>query len=197
MHDRQANGARALRGYSVVDGGDIVGIMQRGGGMVRIPAWTVVGDHLILGAHPADTMPPKVDVIANVDSFRFYDVPAGVLYMNSSYPDTNAIPDSTELHVAATFLNELRAVGKTVFVHCRLGLNRSALLVGLMLIDEGSRASDAIELMRRLRSPYVLENATFEHYLLSEDTASRAKAGAAPARRLSDVRPSSLSDMDS
>ncbi len=37
MHDRQADGARALRGYSVVDGGDIVGIMQRGGGMVRIP----------------------------------------------------------------------------------------------------------------------------------------------------------------
>jgi Dual specificity phosphatase, catalytic domain len=180
MHDRQADGARALRAYSVVDGGDIVGIMQRGGAMVRIPAWTVVGDHLILGAHPADTMPPNVDVIANVDSFRFYDVPAGVFYMHSSYPDTNAIPDSTELHVAATFLNDLRAVGKTVFVHCRLGLNRSALLVGLMLIDEGYRANDAIELMRRLRSPYVLENATFERYLLSEDTASRAKAGAAP-----------------
>jgi hypothetical protein len=70
MHNLQANGARALRAYSVVDGGDIVGIMQRGGAMVRIPAWTVVGDHLILGAHPADTMPPNVDVIANVDSFR-------------------------------------------------------------------------------------------------------------------------------
>jgi len=70
-------------------------------------------------------MPPNVDVIANVDSFRFYDVPAGVFYTHSAYPDTNAIPDSTELHVAATFLNELRAAGKTVFVHCRLGLNRS------------------------------------------------------------------------
>ena len=81
---------------------------------------------------------------------------------------------------ATTFLNDLRAVGKTVFVHCRLGLNRSALLVGLMLIDEGYRAGDAIELMRRLRSPYVLENATFEPYLLSENAASRAKAGAAP-----------------
>jgi len=144
----------------------------------------VVGDRLILGAHPADTMPPNVDVIANVDSFRFYDVPAGVFYMHSSYPDTNAIPDSTELHVAATFLNDLRAAGKTVFVHCRLGLNRSALLDGLMLIDEGYRANNAIELMRRLRSPYVLENATFERYLLSQDTASRAKAGAAPLRRL-------------
>src|SRR6478672_2284575 len=69
-----ADGVRALRGYSVVDGGDVVGITQRGGDMVRVPAWTVIGHNLILGAHPADTMPPNVDVIANVDSFRFYDV---------------------------------------------------------------------------------------------------------------------------
>jgi hypothetical protein len=48
------------------------------------------------------------------------------------------------------------------------------------LIDEGYRANVAIELMRRLRGPYVLENATLERYLLSEETASRAKAGAAP-----------------
>jgi hypothetical protein len=71
MIDASSNGAWPLHGYSVVDGGDIVGITQRGGEMVRIPAWTVIGDHLILGAHPADTMPPNVDVIANVDSFRF------------------------------------------------------------------------------------------------------------------------------
>jgi len=33
-----ADGVRALRGYSVVDGGDVVGITQRGGDMVRVPA---------------------------------------------------------------------------------------------------------------------------------------------------------------
>ena len=54
----ESNGTWPLHQYSVVDGGDIVGIMQRNGEMVRIPAWTVIGDHLILGAHPADTMPP-------------------------------------------------------------------------------------------------------------------------------------------
>jgi len=77
--DGESNGVWPLHDYSVVDGGDIVGIMQRNGEMVRIPAWTVIGEHLILGAHPADTMPPNVDAIANVDSFRFYDVPDGVL----------------------------------------------------------------------------------------------------------------------
>jgi protein-tyrosine phosphatase len=163
-----SNGAWPVTDYSVVDGGDIVGITERGGEMVRIPAWTVIGEHLILGAHPADTMPPNIDVIANVDSFRFYDVPDAVLYMHFAYRDTNAIPDSTELHAAATFLNDLRAAGKTVFIHCRLGLNRSGLMTGLVLIDEGYQPKDAIELMRRLRSPYVLENETFERYLLSE-----------------------------
>ncbi len=79
MPEGESNGAWPLHDYSVVDGGDIVGIMERNGEMVRIPAWTVIGDHLILGAHPADTMPPNVDAIANVDSFRFYDVPDGVL----------------------------------------------------------------------------------------------------------------------
>src|SRR5215467_2472009 len=111
---------------SVVDGGDIVGIMERDGEIVRIPAWTVIREHLILGAHPADTMPPNVDVIANVDSFRFYDVPDGALYLHFAYRDTNEIPDAAELRIVASALNELRGAGKTVFIHCRLGLNRSA-----------------------------------------------------------------------
>ena len=141
--------------------------------MVRIPAWTVIGDHLILGAHPADTMPPNVDAIANVDSFRFYDIPDRVLYLHFAYRDANVIPDSTDLRIAASFLNDLRAAGKTVFIHCRLGLNRSALLTGLVLIDEGYPAKDAIEMMRNLRSPYVLENKTFERFLLSDNGAQR------------------------
>ncbi len=175
---RESNGTWPLHQYSVVDGGDIVGIMQRNGEMVRIPAWTVIGDHLVLGAHPADTMPPNVDAIANVDSFRFYDVPDGVLYLHFAYRDANVIPDATDLHIAASFLNDLRAAGKTVFIHCRLGLNRSALLTGLVLIDEGYRAKDAIELMRNLRSPYVLENNTFERYLLSDSPTKAITAAA-------------------
>jgi dual specificity protein phosphatase-like protein len=170
--------AHALSRYSVVDGGDIVGIMRRGGEMVRLPAWTEIGEHLVLGAHPADTMPPDVDVIANVDSIRFYDVPESVLYIHFAYADQGLIPDATELHATARFLNELRGAGKTVFIHCRLGLNRSALLTGLVLIDEGYKAKDAIRLMRKLRSPYVLENKTFERYLISQTGVSaRAAVG--------------------
>jgi hypothetical protein len=47
-----------------------------------------------------------------------------------------------------------------------------------MLIDEGYRANDAIELMRNLRSPHVPENKAFERYLLS-DTPTNAITAAA------------------
>jgi protein-tyrosine phosphatase len=181
--DRGSNGAWPLHRYTVVDGGDIVGIVEKNGEMMRIPAWTVIGDHLILGAHPADTMPPDVDAIANVDSFRFYDVPDGVLYLHFAYRDTDAVPDSTDLRTTASFLNDLRAAGKTVFLHCRLGLNRSALLTGLVLIDEGYPAKEAIDLMRTLRSPYVLENKTFERYLLSNARTNATTAAVSSDRR--------------
>jgi protein-tyrosine phosphatase len=181
--DRGSNGAWPLHRYTVVDGGDIVGIVEKNGEMMRIPAWTVIGDHLILGAHPADTMPPDVDAIANVDSFRFYDVPDGVLYLHFAYRDTDAVPDSTDLRTTASFLNDLRAAGKTVFLHCRLGLNRSALLTGLVLIDEGYPAKEAIDLMRTLRSPYVLENKTFERYLLSNARTNTTTAAVSSDRR--------------
>lgn len=72
-------------------------------------------------------MPPNVDVIANVDSFRFYDVPNGVMYLHFAYWNTDAVPDATELDIVATFLNDLRVAGNTLFVHCPLGLNRLAL----------------------------------------------------------------------
>ena len=49
--------------------------------------------------------------------------------------------------------------------------------------DEGYRATDAIEMMRNLRSPYVLENKTFERYLLSNTptNATTAAASSEPA----------------
>jgi hypothetical protein len=33
-------------------------------------------------------MPPNVDAMANVDSFRFYDLPDGLLYLHFAYRDT-------------------------------------------------------------------------------------------------------------
>jgi hypothetical protein len=150
--------------------------MQADGEPVRIPAWTLVGNRLILGAHPSDGLPPDVDVIVNVDSFRWYDVPKDVLYIHhAGIEDEDVLPDMTTMHRLADFVNDMRSAGKTVLVHCRLGLNRSGLLVALAMIHEGYNPSDVLWILRATRDPYVLCNKTFEEYLLSPECRQRAR----------------------
>jgi protein-tyrosine phosphatase len=54
--------------------------------------------------------------------------------------------------------------GKTL-VHCQAGLNRSGLTAAFTLMRLGMPAQDAIDLLRRQRSPMVLCNQTFVNQL--------------------------------
>lgn len=53
------------------------------------------------------------------------------------------------------------AKGDKVLVHCQAGLNRSGLVTAFTLMRMGRSAQDAIDLLRRSRSPMVLCNDTF------------------------------------
>ncbi|RSS74801.1 dual specificity protein phosphatase family protein [Streptomyces sp. WAC06614] len=55
--------------------------------------------------------------------------------------------------------------GLTTLVRCHSGYNRSGLVVAQTLIDAGHAPSEAIDLIRRRRSPYALNNDLFEAYL--------------------------------
>lgn len=55
--------------------------------------------------------------------------------------------------------------GKRVLVRCQAGINRSGLVMALMLIREGYTAEDAINLMRTKRGEAVLANKHFEAWL--------------------------------
>lgn len=59
--------------------------------------------------------------------------------------------------------------GKRVLVRCQAGINRSGLVMALMLIREGYSAEDAIELMRGKRGRAVLANKHFEAWLKEVD----------------------------
>ncbi|MGW2544726.1 protein-tyrosine phosphatase family protein [Kitasatospora sp. NPDC001574] len=54
---------------------------------------------------------------------------------------------------------------RTVLVRCRSGYNRSGLVVAQTLIELGRDPATAIALIRQSRSPWVLNNQTFEQYL--------------------------------
>jgi protein-tyrosine phosphatase len=55
---------------------------------------------------------------------------------------------------------------KRVLVRCLAGLNRSALVVTMFLMHIGYGAQEAIDLLRGLRSKWVLHNENFENWLL-------------------------------
>lgn len=57
--------------------------------------------------------------------------------------------------------------GKKVLIRCQAGLNRSGLVMALVLIRDGYTPADAIRLMREKRSPAVLCNQMFTRWLLN------------------------------
>lgn len=65
--------------------------------------------------------------------------------------------------VAATAVR----TGRTTLVRCHAGYNRSGLVVAQTLMELGAAAQDAIELVRRRRSPWALNNELFTQYLLT------------------------------
>jgi protein-tyrosine phosphatase len=53
-------------------------------------------------------------------------------------------------------------------VHCQAGLNRSGMVAALTLVKLGFAPADAIDLLRKGRSPLVLVNESFEEFVLSQ-----------------------------
>jgi len=143
-------------------GGKLVGVKPEGV-LDEIDTWTLVGDNLYLGGQPLEGLPAHVDVIVNVDNVRQYHIPEDVLYVQYSFDDIDMLPEMRKLWRIAELINNLRSGGSTVYVHCRLGLNRSALLAALCLLDGGQ--VNVVEWLRQVRDSYVLSNETFEQYV--------------------------------
>lgn len=70
-----------------------------------------------------------------------------------------------ELHDIVVAAHRDWKKGKRVLVRCQAGINRSGLVMALMLIREGYAAEDAIDLMRKMRGEAVLTNRHFETWL--------------------------------
>ena len=58
--------------------------------------------------------------------------------------------------------------GKKVLIRCQAGLNRSGLVMALVLMREGHAPREAIDLIRARRGDIALCNKTFENWLLTK-----------------------------
>jgi hypothetical protein len=77
--------------------------------------------------------------------------------------------DVEDLWFLVSSIYEDWQAGKRILVRCLAGLNRSALVVTLVMIAAGYSASDAIELIRAKRSVWVMHNPEFYEWLLALD----------------------------
>ena len=84
--------------------------------------------------------------------FGFPDGPAG----EDIYAEVERIADYAYLDWKS---------GKKCLIRCQAGINRSGLMVALILMRDGMSAEDAIALIRKKRSVYALDNAHFVEYL--------------------------------
>jgi hypothetical protein len=90
-------------------------------------------------------------------------VPNHMLYVYFPIYD-EGLPDLGKLHAVAKMGARLVQNGEKVLAHCGMGLNRSALVAGLILIYLGVPGKDAVELLRQ-RRPGALFNENFAGYL--------------------------------
>lgn len=54
---------------------------------------------------------------------------------------------------------------RTTLVRCRSGYNRSGLVAAQVIVHLGHEATAAIQLIQQKRSPWALNNQTFQEYL--------------------------------
>jgi len=87
-------------------------------------------------------------------------------------------PEPAQLEAAVRFIGEARAAGESVLVHCFAGIGRSATVACAYLISQGLSADDAIEQVRRARSPFCVESSAQQAALLAwEARRDHADAG--------------------
>lgn len=77
--------------------------------------------------------------------------------------------ETDELHDIVVAAHRDWKKGKRVLIRCQAGINRSGLVMALLLIREGYSPEDAIDLMRHKRGEAVLANQHFERWLMGID----------------------------
>jgi protein-tyrosine phosphatase len=92
------------------------------------------------------------------------NIPNHMLYVYFPIYDEEDLPDLNKLHALAKLGARLVANGEKVLAHCGMGLNRSALVAGLVLTYLGMNGEDAVALLREKR-PGALFNESFAAYL--------------------------------
>lgn len=154
--------------------------------------WSEIRPGLWMGGHywtdRAGELQPAVvgvefDLVVSLFTLAGHGPPAAVEHVVVELPDGPLVPDQIGAvqQLAARVCGAVRA-GRSVLVRCHSGYNRSGLVVGQALIELGSDPSAAVDLIRRKRSPWALNNEVFEQYLTAGLDVAYLLTGLEPLR---------------
>jgi len=104
-----------------------------------------------------------VDMDGTVDP-GIPEAPNAILYVYHPILDED-LPDLTKIEALARLVAGLVSEGHRVLVHCRMGLNRSVLVIATALTYLGMTGEQAVELLRD-RRPGALFNESFAAHVL-------------------------------
>jgi protein-tyrosine phosphatase len=145
------------------------------GSLVLMPELTIIqiGDYgkLYLSADRDDwsiVIEHQIAVLIDLDGDLDCGVPSNpdeIIYIYFPIYD-EGLPNLARLHAIARLAADLCRQGESILTHCKLGLNRSGLLVGLILTYLGLSGESAVTLLRE-RRPGALYNEIFADYLLT------------------------------
>ncbi len=100
---------------------------------------------------------------ANAEPVDWFVKEVRLGFYDSAMGDFNP---ETELEDVVKMAHKDWKSGKRVLIRCQAGLNRSGIVMALVLIREGYSPEEAITVMREKRSEAVLCNKHFVDYLL-------------------------------
>jgi len=108
-----------------------------------------------------------ITVVIDLDGDVDHGVPTAAdafLYVYLPIHDGD-LPNIDRLHAVARLGARLVANGHRVLSHCGMGLNRSALVAGLILMTQGMTGPQVVEHLRQRRTG-ALFNEVFARYML-------------------------------
>lgn len=118
-----------------------------------------IGDWGAVRAHAIDTI---VDMDGQVDS-GLPEAPNGILYVYFPIRDEE-LPSLAKLDALGRLVADLVGNEQRVLVHCRMGLNRSVLVIATALTYMGYSGEDALTHLQSVR-PGALYNETFANHV--------------------------------
>lgn len=147
--------------------------------------WDEIIPGLFLGGHqcqPANGEPGTLGnvvvrdefdaVVTLCGSYPAFGPPEGVRHLRYHFEDDDLDPNHHDhIEKIAEEVHRVVTSGDKVLVRCWGGINRSSLIVAMVLMKSGMTAREAMVKIRQTRSPYCLFNESFQDYLLRKDGA--------------------------